>query len=617
MSRARRTLSWIAIALVAGAMGYGIGRRGSESGAAGVPAEQAAPAAVTWTCSMHPQVRLPEAGQCPICFMDLVPLEEGPGVDLGPRTLRISEGAAALAEIRTAAVERRPVAHEIRMVGKVSFDETRLASLTAWVPGRLERLYVDYTGVAVRPGDHMVELYSPRLFSTQKELLEASSPAIAASARERLRRLGLTGEQIDEVVRRGTAEDTLEIRAPVGGIVIHKEALEGMWVEEGSRIYTIADLSKVWVQLEAYEQDLPWLRYGQDVTFAVEAWPGEVFHGRIAFIDPVLDDRTRTVKVRLNVENPEQRLKPEMFVRATVQAVITPHGKVVDADLAEKWMCPMHPEVIADGPADCDECGMPLAPAADLGFASAGSQELPLVIPASAPLLTGKRAVVYVRVPEAESPTFEGREVTLGPRAGDWYVVHDGLADGEEVVANGAFKLDSELQIQAKPSMMNPGAEAPDPAPAAFRRQLGELAGAYLAVSEALAGDDPETAAESAREVLVALRSVDMTLLESTAHEEWMRLSAAIEDAARSAARAQGLDPLRDAFGALTRATLAALERFGYLREGQGLGVYHCPMAFDGLGADWLQAGGEVANPYFGASMLRCGERTRDLAAGN
>jgi Cu(I)/Ag(I) efflux system membrane fusion protein len=170
------------------------------------------------------------------------------------------------------------------------------------------------------------------------------------------------------------------------------------------------------------------------------------------------------VKVRVNLPNPELRLKPDMFVRGTVQAVLTPHGRSVDASLAGKWMCPMHPEVVADTGGDCPLCGMALVTVEELGFVAAGADAPPLVVPATAPLITGKRAVVYVRVPGEDRPTFEGREVELGPRGGDWYVVRSGLAEGDEVVVQGAFKLDSELQIRARPSMMSPE-DGPPPVP--------------------------------------------------------------------------------------------------------------------------------------------------------
>ncbi len=426
-----------------------------------------------WTCSMHPDVILPHPGQCPKCGMTLIPLTTGEEM-VGLRRLTVTEEAKALMGVETAPVERRFVTAEIRMTGKVAFDETRQATISAWVPGRLDRLYVDYTGITVRKGDHMVLLYSPELLSTQTELLQAiaavknlsssevdiirqTAQATVTAAREKLRLLGLTAEQIADVERTGRAADHVTIYAPVGGIVVRKDALEGMYVSTGTPIYTIADLSSVWVTLDAYESDLMWLRYGQKVEFTTVSYPGETFHGTIAFIDPVLDERTRTVKVRLDVPNPDGWLKPEMFVKALVRSRIAAEGKVMDEDLAGKWICPMHPSVVRDHSGTCDICGMPLVTSESLGYVSdAAAAEKPLVIPASAVLLTGTRAVVYVEVPGMDKPTFQGQEVVLGPRAGDYYQVRSGLEEGQRVVTRGNFKIDSALQIQARPSMMAP-----------------------------------------------------------------------------------------------------------------------------------------------------------------
>ena len=658
----KRVLPWL-LALLLGTFGWWIGRRQAPAPPDGAPADTAAEqeeTATVWTCSMHPQIRMPEPGKCPICFMDLIPVSDSDGEEEeGPRTLTMSPAAAALADIQTAPVARRAVAHEIRFVGKVDFDETRVATIAAWTAGRLDRLFVDYTGVEVHAGDHMVEMYSPPLYAAQQELLQAistarrledspiqilreASDANVRSAREKLLLLGLTPEQVEEVVQRGTPDTHLVINAPMGGIVVHKQALEGMYVQEGTPIYTIADLRKVWLLLDAYEADLAWLRYGQDVEFQVAAWPGEVFHGRVAFIDPVLDNQTRTVKVRVNVDNPDLRLKPSMFVHARVDAVLTPAGKVLDPSLAGMWMCPMHPEVLSETPGACPECGMDLLPVEELGFVTQPAEDLPLVIPHTAPLITGRRAVVYVKRPDSERPSFEGREIVLGPRAGDWYIVEDGLQEGEEVVVKGNFKIDSELQIRARPSMMSPEGGAPPPGhqhgasgapaggqggadseppdsgptsfetPREFREQLGAVLRGYLSLQQALAADDDQAAAEAAAQALQDLERVDMALLKGEAHMAWMENLGSLQSDLERVASASGLEPRRAALAPLTRSLIQAVERFGS-PEDLELKVFHCPMAFEGKGADWLQEDSETANPYFGSKMLRCGDATRSL----
>ncbi len=427
----------------------------------------------SWTCSMHPQIQKPGPGKCPICGMDLIPVSRSGATLTGLRQLEISPAARELMNVQVRPVERRFVETAVRMVGKVEYDETRLRRITAWMPGRLDRLYVDYTGVEVREGDHMAYIYSPELYSAQQELIQGLRSAgeraqsgsrltgrvdLVESAREKLRLLGMTEEQIEQIEQQDRPRSHLTLYAPTGGVVVEKLKREGDYVETGEQIYAVADLSQVWVELDAYESDLVWLRYGQQVSFATEAYPGETFSGRIAFIDPILDDRTRTVKVRVNVPNPERKLKPSMFVRATAEAEVASGGRVIDAELAGKWISPMHPEIVKDEPGECDICGMPLVRAESLGYVS--EDELvstpPLVIPASAVLWTGTRAVVYVELPDTEQPTYEGREIVIGPRAGDHYLVRSGLEEGDLVVANGSFKIDSALQIQARPSMMTP-----------------------------------------------------------------------------------------------------------------------------------------------------------------
>ncbi|MFC1479727.1 efflux RND transporter periplasmic adaptor subunit [Planctomycetota bacterium] len=426
--------------------------------------------ATEYICSMHPQIRQAGPGDCPICGMDLIPVKKESEEELGPREVKLSKHARILAGIMTAQVKRAFVPVEVRMTGKISFDETRLAYITARMDGRIDRMFVNYTGIPVKKGDHMVYFYSPALMTAQEELLQALKSARSNSsgilnaewkstleaARTKLKLWGITKKQIKEIEKKQKPQAYMTIYTSLGGIVIGKHVEEGAYVKTGTRIYTIADLSRVWVFLEAYESDLKWLKYGQPVEFTAEALPGEEFKGRISFIDPVLDGKTRTVKVRVVVDNGAGKLKPGMFVRGLVKATVTAEGAIVERDLAGKWISPMHPEVIKDKPGQCDVCQMDLVRAETLGYVKPGEKATPpLIIPASAPLITGKRAIVYVKH-ETDTGRFEGREVVLGPRAGDFYVVAKGLDEGEEVVIQGSFKIDSALQIQAKPSMMSP-----------------------------------------------------------------------------------------------------------------------------------------------------------------
>jgi len=449
---------------------------GSEESPAG---EQAV--SQKWYCSMDPQIIRNGPGDCPICGMDLIPMPGDAAIGVGFGELVVSEEAAKLMEIETSVVQRKFVATQVRMFGKIDYDETRIKNITAWVPGRIDRLYVDFTGITVSKEDHMVKLYSPELISAQAELLQFSKAAAGIktatsdlvkrstlatleAAREKLRLLGLSAGQIENIESSGKPQTHITINSPIGGIVIHKNATEGMYVDTGTLIYTIVDLSRLWVKLDAYESDLPWIRYGQAVEFTTQAYPGEVFKGTISFIDPVLNAKTRTVKVRVNVDNRQGKLKPQMFIKAIVRSSVAGTGKVMTPEMAGKWICPMHPDVVKDIKGDCDICGMDLVTTESLGYVKADTADrAPLVIPTSAALVTGKRAVVYVQLPDTEKPTYQGREIVLGPRAGDYYIVESGLQEGEIVVTNGNFKIDSAMQIQAKPSMMNPESQKAPP----------------------------------------------------------------------------------------------------------------------------------------------------------
>jgi len=437
--------------------------------------DTAAQTGETWTCSMHPQIRQPDPGLCPICNMDLIPLElDGGGGGL--RELSVSAEASALLDLRVAPVTRTAVENEIRLFGRIAYDERSSSTITSRVAGRLDRLFVDFTGAIVNEGDHLAEIYSPDLLVAQRELIEAKRAAdgmpagssdavrdtrsrLLQAARERLRLLQFSDEQVAAIEKLRQPNDHLTLQAPQSGIVTAKLANQGDYVQTGDPLFKIADLSTVWLNLEAYETDLQWLRYAQDVAFGVEALPGRTFHGRIVFIDPEIDPVRRIARVRVNVPNEDRALKPGMFVRATVHSTSSADGRVLDPSLAGKWISPMHPEIIKDAPGQCDICGMDLIRAEDFGFvAELDNGAEPLLVPASAVLRTGPRAVVYVRLPDRGTPTFEGREIVLGPRVGDRFIVAAGLEEGEMVVTQGAFKLDSELQLKAKPSMMNPDA---------------------------------------------------------------------------------------------------------------------------------------------------------------
>ncbi len=604
--RIRRTAAVAAAALAVFLAGYflGGGDRAERPGTS--PAVDTARAGIIWTCSMHPQIKLPEPGKCPICFMDLIPLDTSGRKESSDRELSMSPEAVRLAEIVTAAVTREFVVKEVRMVGRIEYDETGLAVISAWVPGRIEKLYVDFTGAEVRRGQPLAVLWSPELISAQEELLQAlrtwrssgsgegsSETARMAkstldAARERLEQMGLTEGQVEDIEERGTASRTVTIKSPSSGTVTGLEAREGQYFQTGSRLFTIADLSTVWVELSAYQSDLPWLREGQEAEFTTVSLPGESFTGKVLFIDPVVDPATLTADLRVLVKNHGGRLRPGMFVRGSVLSSLDASGDVI--------------------PPGGEEGATP-----------------PLTVPASAPLLTGRRAVVYVSLRGRDEPAFEGREVVLGPRAGDRYIVMSGLEEGEFVAASGAFKIDAELQIRAGRSMMSPeeggpaGADDHGESGAADAKAGGAAGGnvraakalqpvyeAYFDVQMALADDDLDAARKAYTTLAARTKAVDMSLFEGESHMAWMVLADSIEARSKSGAAAADIALARDRFYHLSRFVIELHDEFGH-GGGDDFYLTFCPMARDNEGAFWIQDVDTVYNSFYGKVMLRCG----------
>jgi Cu(I)/Ag(I) efflux system membrane fusion protein len=378
-------------------------------------------AAGVWTCSMHPQIRMNDQGKCPICAMDLILLKsscpDSGKSALDPDAIRLSEEAAALADVQTTVVSRADPVVELQLYGVVKPDERRLRSQVAHIGGRIERLAAGAAGETIRAGQTIATIYSPELLSAQQELLEALASGDARlldAAREKLRGRRMTDSQIEAVERSGVVSPTVEIAADAGGVVTARRAEQGDYVAQGGALFDMAELSSVWIVLDAYQADLSSLAAGGRVEYTLAALPGKTFSGRIAFIDPVLDRATRTAKIRVEAPNPRMELKPGMYVDASVRVPLRGNGRQI-------------------------------------------------VVPRSAVLWTGKRSAVYVRLGDGQ-PTFKMREVELGASLGEAYIVLSGLDDGERVVTSGAFAIDASAQLEGRPSMMNRAAATPEAA---------------------------------------------------------------------------------------------------------------------------------------------------------
>ena len=407
---------------------------------------------------MHPQVRLPKPGRCPICDMPLIKAAEAPP-DSAKKdaTLQLSESGRVMAGIETTPVERRRLSRDLRAVGKVQYNETALATITSRVDGYVERLFVDYTGVQVKAGDHLVELYSPDLLIAQGELLIAMESGrnreTLEAVKHKMQRLGLMPEQIEEIVRTKKVPDLITLISPISGTVTEKMVVQKSAVKPGDVLYRLANLESVWVYLDIYEYELSWVHYGQEVEVTTEARPGKTFRGRVWFINPVVTEESRTVKVLLNINNDNQELKPGMFVSAVIRSQLLADGSPAPTGLEGKFSCPMHPSVVEEAAGKCRICGMELVqiPGKPSGPV-AEKDELVLAVPASAVLDSGLRKLVYV---ERAPNQFAAVEVTTGPRAGDWFPVFSGLNEGDRVAVRGNFLLDSQFQISGLPSLFN------------------------------------------------------------------------------------------------------------------------------------------------------------------
>lgn len=384
--------------------------RGAHKGGDAATEQTAEPTA--WICSMHPQIVMESQGKCPLCAMDLIPRQTTSATDeaISPEAVQMSAEALALANVQTTVVSRQMPTKSIRLYGKIVPDERALQSQTAHISGRIERLHIDFTGEAVRAGQTLATIYSPELLTAQQELLQASAigqPHLLQAAREKLRLWHLTTGQIDGILASGVPSPLVDIKATSSGVVTAKRVSRGDYVTQGSVLLDIANLSRVWAVFDAFEADLPFLRVGDVVRFTLAAYPGREYSGKVAFVDPVLNPGTRTARIRVDVANERQELKPEMYAMAEVQAQM--RGEYANA----------------------------------------------IVVPQTAVLWTGKRSIVYVRHGGGTTPAFLMREVVLGPSLGGAYVVLEGLDEGEEVVTNGVFAIDASAQLEGKTSMMN------------------------------------------------------------------------------------------------------------------------------------------------------------------
>lgn len=564
-----------------------------------------------WTCSMHPQIKADKPGDCPICGMDLIPVKTNGGAEgLTDRQISLSPLAVKLASVETEMVTRKQVFHELRVVGTIEADEQKEAVVTSWFPGRIDKLYYEVTGDYLKKGAKVAKIYSPEIYKAERELIEAEksykkqgntlkefSKIKLDSSKKKLKLLGINENQINEIIEKGLPDENVSVYSKLGGTILMKMAYEGMYVKKGTPLYKVAELNSLWVVFDVYESDLIWVRNGQEIDFKTESFPGKIFNGKIVFMDPSVNPATRTVRIRANIKNIDNLLKPKMFVKGIVYSKLNNYGEVV-SDMTKT--------------------------------------QLPLVIPASAPLLTGKRAVVYVE--DIKKPgVFEGRVVILGAKTNDGYVVISGLEEGEKVVVKGNFKIDSELQILAKSSMMYQEAEAPDvhnhgsmknkeqgkenmplkidskKITGDFKKSSEFLINRYFKLQESFSHDKFDNTKMMANEMIQDFNKVKMEELSSKAHMKWMGNQKEIVDFLKEINRSPSIENGRVYFEKVSDSIYSLIKEFS-LAENE-IYRFHCPMAFDSKGAYWLQNKKGTENPYYGSQMFKCGSEVEVIKA--
>lgn len=583
--------------LVAGATGWFLGRQEHPSPAPGpANASTGARKIKYYQSPMHPWITSKEPGKCTVCGMDLVPIYEGDsGFSSTAGVVSLSSNSIQTLNVRHTPVTRGPLHRTLRVAGTIDDDDSRHRILSAWVDGRVDRLLVNYVGAEVTEGQPLAGLYSPMLLNAEREYVLLTSRhsdshgaggpspgSLLEAAGQRLRRLGLTPAQIAGLASKPADQTLTEIVAPVTGTVVARFVYEGQYVKEGDRLFELADFSRMWFRFDAYEQDLGWIRIGQEVTVTTPSVPGRSFTGRIAFIDPNLVDATRSTKVRVVLDNPliddgpnrRRLLRHRLYADAVVK---------IDA-----------PET--------------------------------LLVPRSAVLHSGSQARVFIDHGDGQ---FEQRTVELG-RAGDAeWEIRSGLKAGENVVVQGNLMIDSQAQLNqgvaeareaegADHAPIAPGSpKASNPSPtnqapiidAAGRAALATLLESADRLGAALAKDDLKAFNQEAPALHGAIGTADQALGK---HDSWHPVLDALRPLAHLP-HANSLEEARKAFHPLGEgiAALTLIARKGPAPD-VGYKVYRCPMvksAFPGAPrtGTWIQRGGPVHNPYFGASMLDCG----------
>jgi len=541
-----------------------------------------------WTCSMHPQIMQPEAGDCPICGMDLIPAETSAD-GLMADQFKLTENALALANIQTSIVgNRNQKDNFVKLSGKIVENEESNAVQVSYFSGRIEKLNISFTGEKINKGQLLATIYSPELYAAQQELITAANlketqPTLYKAVKNKLKLWKLNEKQINQIEKSSKVIENFPVYATVSGTVSAKLVEQGDYIKQGQPLLKIAKLNTVWGNFDVYENQINNFKKGQEVIVTTNAYANEEFKGNVDFIDPVLNTKTRTVTLRVVLNNKNNKFKPGMFVEGKIKGI-------------------------------------------------SSSKEQVVAIPSSAILWTGRRSVVYLKANPNE-PVFEMQEITLGNKVGDNYEILEGLNNGDEIVTNGVFTIDAAAQLQGKKSMMNKEGGKTTTGHEGhlgmketalvnnenhssmnerikvskdFQNQLKAVFNDYIKLKDALVKDDSNNVVGQSKKLLDNLSKVDMKLLSDTkAHNHWMSLEKEIKASAFSILKTSNIKEQRNHFKHLSSHLINVLQLFGVNEK---VFVEFCPMADNNKGAYWLSKEEKVINPYFGEAMLTCGE---------
>lgn len=530
-----------------------------------------------WTCSMHPQIMQSEPGDCPLCGMALTPADSDSD-GLTADQFKLTENAMALANVQTSIIGADHTENRtVELSGKIVENEESNTVQVSYFSGRIEHLNVSFTGEEIRAGQVLATIYSPELYAAQQELLttaslKTSQPALYNAVRNKLKLWKLTDEQIDQIEASGNVNEYVQVYATVSGTVTEKLVEQGDYVSQGQALFKIANLNTVWGHFDVYENQIDFFKKGQNVTVTTTAYPNETFQGKVDFITPTLNAKTRTVTLRVVLNNTKGLFKPGMFLKGAIEG------------------------------------------------GQAASKESKLIIPASAILWTGTRSVVYVKT-NSNEPVFQMKEVVLGHKIADSYEILEGLNGGDEIVTNGTFTVDAAAQLQGKKSMMNhvenhDDHHSMDPehvmhnerlmVSVDFQNQLNAVFNDYIQLKDALVDDDSKNVIGYAQTMLKHLGHIDDSLLlDAKAHDQWTNLETELNHATNGIIATNDILLQRDHFKHLSLYLISAVETFGVNEK---VFLQFCPMANNDKGGYWLSKEEQVLNPYFGESMLKCGE---------